>query len=194
MNNLSESITNACIARGWISEQDKPWCIYAIEQKLLANFLFLFLAVLSVILGKFIETAVFACVFYFLRRRYGGWHAPSAWLCQFISIALMLSVVMLIGPTIAKCPLVILWIVDLSILVIAFLQTPIYPPQVHFDQEIKTANNKKKNQILFVVIFMQFCISPFHEGILVYSLLAVLAGILSVYIEIMRQRIKRERT
>ena len=64
---------------------------------------------------------------------------------------------------------------------------------IHFDQEIKRANTRKKNLVLLAVIVLQLLLGAFGKDVLVYSLLAVLAGVTSVYIEILQQRIYRKK-
>ena len=192
MHKLSLAIADACVARGWIPAQKQPWCAYAVEKKLLSAVFFSLLTVLALLLGKLPETAIFAGVFYFLRRRYGGWHAPYAWLCQLISISLMLGAVLLAGPAAMEQPAIVVWVADVLVMSAAFLQRPVYPPQVHFDAAIKQANHQKKNQILWIVAALQLGIGPFYREMLVYSLLGVLAGILSVYIELVQQCIKKK--
>lgn len=193
MHKLSLTIADACVARQWISEQEKPWCIYALETKLLSSVFFLFLTMIALVLGKLPETVIFSAVFYVLRQRYGGWHAPYAWLCQGISLTLILGAVLCLGPAMLMLPPAVVWGVNIAVMAIALIRQPVYPAQVHFDQEIKTANHQKKNHILCVIIGLQIVLGFFYRKMLIYSLLAVLAGILSVYIEIMRQRIQRRK-
>ena len=192
MHTLSLAIAEACTARGWISAQDTPWCAYAVENKLISICFFLLLIPLALFLNVLPEAAIFSCIFYLLRRRYGGWHAPYAWFCQIISIALVLATTLLIGPAILQLPLSLVCGINAVIMIIAILQPPVYPPQLHFDQKIKCANTKKKNHILLIVLTFQIGFGFFFRNVLVYSLLAVLAGVSSVYIEILQQQIYRK--
>ena len=193
MHTLSLAIAEACSARGWIQAQDKPWCAYAVEKKLISMCFFLLMIPFAVALGVLPQAAVFSCVFYLLRRRYGGWHAPYAWLCQVISITLVLAVTLFVGPAMMHLPTLVVWGMDAIIMAIAIVQPPVYPPQLHFDQEIKRANTRKKNLVLLAVIVLQFVLGAFGKNVLVYSLLAVFEGVTSVYIELLQQRIYRKK-
>ena len=187
MHTLSLAIAEACSARGWIEVQDKSWCAYAVEKKLILLCFFLLTIPLVVVLNVLQQSLIFSCFFYLLRRRFGGWHAPYAWLCQVISITLVLIVTLLVGPALTQLPSLVIWYVNILVMAIAILQQPIYPPQLHFSQEIKQANAKKKNLVLITVLSLQLGLGSFVKDFLLYSLLAVLAGIISVYIEILHQ-------
>lgn len=193
MHRLSVKFANICIARRWIQAQDEPWCIYAIEKKLLTVPFFLFLTIISIILKIFPQTAIFTCVFYSLRRRFGGWHAPYAWLCQIISTALVLEVDFVLGPAILALPTSAVLCMDSGVMVTAWMRKPVYPIQTHFTDEIIVANNKKKNHIVLAVVVLQISFGLFYREALIYSLLAVLTGVISVYIEIMQQYINRRK-
>lgn len=193
MHTLSIAIAEASISRGWIKAQDKLWCAYAVEKKLISLCFFMLMIPLAVVLDVLPQAAVFSCVFYLLRRRFGGWHAPYAWLCQVISIALVLAVTLLVGPAMMKFPSLVIWGMDAVVVAIAIMRPPVYPPQLHFDQEIKRANTKKKNLLLIIVLALQLGVGIFVKAVLVYSFFAVLAGVISVYIEILQQRIYRKK-
>lgn len=193
MHTLSIAIAEASISRGWIKAQDKLWCVYAVEKKLITLCFFLLMIPFAVALDVLPQAAVFSCAFYLLRRRFGGWHAPYAWLCQVISIALVLAITLLVGPAMMKFPSLVIWGSDAIVVAIAIMQPPVYPPQLHFDQEIKRANAKKKNLVLLIVLGLQLGFGIFVKDVLVYSFLAVLAGVISVYIEILQQRIYRKK-
>lgn len=193
MHTLSLAIAEACSTRGWIEVRDKPWCAYAVEKKLISLCFFLLLIPFAVVLGVLPQAAVFSCVLYLLRRRYGGWHAPFAWLCQVISITLVLAVTLIVGPAMTQLPTLVVWGTDAIVMTIAIIQPPVYPPQLHFNQEIKRANTRKKNLVLLAVIVLQLGLGALVKDILIYSFLAVLAGVTSVYIEILQQRIYRKK-
>ena len=193
MHALSIAIAEASISRGWIKAQDKLWCTYAVEKKLIALCFFLLMIPFALLLNVLPQTAVFSCVFSLLRRRFGGWHAPFAWLCQVISVTLVLAVTLFVGPAMMQLPTLAVLGADVVVMVIAIVQPPVYPPQLHFDQETRQANTRKKNIVLLAVIALQLVLGALMKDVLVYSLLAVLAGVTSVYIEILQQRIYRKK-
>lgn len=193
MHNLSLMIAERCFTRGWISEEDRPWCAYALEQKCLTLFFFLLLIPLVSILGVLPEAVIFSFVFYFFRRRCGGWHAPYAWLCQGSSISLVLVSTMIVGPMLMEIPARSIWVMNLPIMLIAFIRKPVYHPEMHFDHEITMANNRKKQQFLLFVFILQATLGCLFKIVTIYSLLGVLAGVASVYIELTKQYITRKR-
>lgn len=193
MHKLSLAIANSCIRRNWIPESDRLWCIYVVETKLLSLMFFICLGFLAAIMNILPQTAIFSFVFYSLRKRYGGWHAPCAWLCQLLSLLLVLVVVFEIGPATLMLPAYIVWTVDVTIMVVALVQAPIYPVQAHFDEAAIHANTHKKNQIILIIMAAQLCLGPVYRTFLVYSMLAVFAGVLSVYIEVINQRYRKGR-
>ena len=125
MHKVSIILTNACISQKWIAEDRKEWCIYAIETKMQAISLFTLLTIISLALDVFLETFTYSWVLYILRRKIGGWHAPTAWLCQIISISMVLSTVFFIGPLFEMLPFPVIWILDGLAFLIALLQKPV---------------------------------------------------------------------
>lgn len=193
MHTLSLAIAEACVSRGWIKAQEKSWCAYAVEKKLISLCFFLLMTPFAIALNVLPQAVMFACIFYLLRRRFGGWHAPYAWLCQVISVALVLIVTLFFGPAMMQLPSFVVCGMDAIVMAVAVIQPPVYPPQLHFNQEIIRANTKKKNIVLLIVVILQLGLGIFVKDIFVYSLLAVLAGVISVYIEILQQRINRKK-
>ncbi len=193
MHKLAIAIAESSVRRNWISEDDKLWCAYAFEKKLLFFAFLLLLAPLTVMIGTLKETAIFVCAFYVLRRRIGGWHAPHAWLCQLLSMALVMAIELVIGPMLMEANAVLLGLIDSLVMIAGLIQSPVYPAQTHFDDDVIHANNVKKNQVLVCIIGLQCLLGAWDSGIVVYSLLAVSTGILSVYIEKLVQYSKRRK-
>ena len=50
MHTLSIAIAEASISRGWIKAQDKLWCAYAVEKKLISLCLFLLIIPIALVL------------------------------------------------------------------------------------------------------------------------------------------------
>ena len=193
MHKVSVYFAEACCSRGWISTDDTPWCAYAMERKLITILFFVLLLPVVLILGVVKETAIFSFVMYFLRRRYGGWHAPYLWLCQGISILLVLIVTLVIGPHFLTLPMQLIWGLDVALMVLAFLQKPVYQPQMHFDEDVIQANRRKKDQLLVFIFVAQAVLYVLDNVFLIYSFLGVLTGVVSVYIELLQQFINREK-
>lgn len=193
MHKVSVCFAEACCSRGWITTEDTPWCAYAMERKLITMLFFVLLLPVVLILDVLKEAAIFSFVMYFLRRRYGGWHAPYLWLCQGLSILLVLIVTLVIGPRLLTFPGQSVWGVDVALMALAFLQKPVYQPQMHFDENIIKANCRKKNQLLIFLFVAQTVLYALDNSFLIYSFLGVLTGVTSVYIELLQQFINREK-
>lgn len=192
MHRISVLLTECFISKRWIDAEDQNWCIYAIETKLLAIVFFCAIAVLAVMLNILPQTIIFTFTFYHLRRRIGGYHAPYAWLCQFVSVGVVFCVTLLIGPALERVPLAVFIPFNMLVLISALIKQPVYPPQTHFDSEVVTANNKKKNVLILLITVMQIAFGYFYLCVVVYTFLGVLTGLISVYIEMIRQKIKED--
>lgn len=193
MHKVSICFAEACCSKGWITTEETPWCAYAMERKLITILFFVLLLPVVIILGVVKEATIFSFVMYFLRRRYGGWHAPYLWLCQGISIFLVLIVTLVIGPYLLTLPLQLIWGLDVALMVLAFLQKPVYQPQMHFDENVIRANRRKKDQLLVFIFAVQTALYALDNSFLIYSFLGVLTGVVSVYIELLQQLINREK-
>jgi hypothetical protein len=93
-----------------------------------------------------------------------------------------------------QLPVAVIWGVNVLTIAVAYLRQPIYPSQAHFSKEIAIANNQKKNQILLGIFALQLWLGIAFRDVLVYSFWGVLAGVISVYIEIINQRHTKGRT
>ena len=146
MRSLSVFLTELLIDKEWITnnEENRAWCIYMLETKILSLIFFLSVFVCSAVFKIIPETIIFTLVFYNLRRRLGGAHLNHAWACQLMSLAIVLFVTVFVGPFLEHSSLTVLLIIDAISIILVFLRTPVYQAQLHFDEEIKTANNKKK--------------------------------------------------
>jgi hypothetical protein len=93
-----------------------------------------------------------------------------------------------------QLPVTVIWGVNVLTMAVAYLRQPIYPSQAHFSKEVAIANNQKKTRILLGIGTLQLWLGIAFRDVLVYSFLGVLAGVLSVYIEIINQRHTKGRT
>lgn len=81
---------------------------------------------------------------YFLRRRMGGWHAPYNWMCILLTTVTTFIVLYIFAPVLMRINSLTMWTLDILLILAAFRTNPIYPPQLHFEQEIISSNRKKK--------------------------------------------------
>ena len=188
MHRVAIFLTERFISKRWIDARDQNWGIYVIETKLLASVFFCVIIALAIILNALPQTIIFTLVFYHLRRRIGGYHAPNAWICQIASIGIVYCVALLIGPALEQVPLPVIIFVNLIVLIFALIRQPVYPPQTQFDDIVVVANNRKKNIMLLLIATIQLVCGYFYSNVVVYSFLGVLTGLVSVYIELLRQK------
>lgn len=84
------AIANSCVSRGWVKDSELDWCVYAAEKWILFSAFLLLLLLWMCVSRKYIETLSFACTFYVLRSRMGGYHAKLPWLCITASIVIVI--------------------------------------------------------------------------------------------------------
>ena len=88
MHALANRITSFFIERGLLDEERRPWYVYALESKLGQGLTVLFTLAAGWALGRPLQPLLVLLAAMFLRQRAGGWHAPTAWLCQILSVGL----------------------------------------------------------------------------------------------------------
>ena len=186
-HHLSNTIADICVSRNWIASERRQWCVYALETKIQAGLLFLVIMGIAILTGVLPQTSVYSLVFFLLRKRFGGWHAPNEWLCQLISIALVFFMVLLVVPMILNLSLIEIWILNGIAIALAVAIKPVYPLKVHFSYKIVLANQRIKNMLLICIVIVQVCTFQKNISILVCSMLAIYTGIISVLIEYTQQ-------
>lgn len=178
---LAQIGANACLRRRWISLSQLDWCVYALEKWINSLSTFFFFLVLSVLTKKFVQLFVFLSTFLSIRRRLGGWHAKSAWSCQITGILLMLSVTYLIGPQLEILDIQFLFLMDILVLSICFIVSPVYPPQLNFSYSVVKHNKQKKNFTLLVITVIHV-LSLFLSThiVMLYSMLGLFVSIVAL--------------
>lgn len=178
------SLTSIFLRKGWISEQDIPYCRYSLQFLFGKVSFFVLLFITCAVLDCYKEALFFSIVLLSFRKRMGGWHAKHPWLCQIISIALVIFSVSVLGPQLTKLQPPTIIAINCITILISFFLPPAFPPQLHFNQEEKYANVQKKNQMLVLLSALQpILVFLFSPKILIFSSLGLLFGISSVLIE-----------
>lgn len=182
MYRLSIRIAEACVKRNWIKAIDIDWCIYAVETKLLF-FAFVTLGgMITWLLGVLIEASIFVFVFCLLRSHMGGWHAPFSWLCQTISLSLVLLCTLILGPAVQMLCQEVMLGMNIIALIIAYITKPVFPVQMHATEDVYIENAKIKNRILLLIFCMQVISSHFTQVFVIYSFLGILFCIIFIII------------
>lgn len=183
-NKIISSLTSRFIGKGWIQEEDIPSFQYTLDIFIGKLLFLILLTVICSVLHCFTEAFILSLVLLTFRSRMGGWHASSRWLCQFVSIGIVILSCCLFGPILEKLPLLVLACLNLSAITTSFFITPAYPPQVHLSQEEIRGNILKKNLLLVVLLLTQIpAVIAFDYRILSYTTLGLCFCILSVVIQ-----------
>ena len=187
------SLTSIFLRKGWIRKQDIPYCRYSLEFLFGKVSFFVLLLITCTVLGCHKEAITFSVVLLSFRRRMGGWHAKHPWLCQIISIGLVILSISVLGPQLTKLQPPAIIAINCVTILISFFLPPAFPPQLHLNQEEKNANVQKKNQMLILLSTLQpILVFLFSPTILVFSSLGLFFGISSVLIEKASQNYGKE--
>lgn len=178
---LAKIGANMCLHRQWISKSQLEWCVYALEKWINSLSTVFFFLLLSVPTEKCVQTFAFFLTFFSLRRRLGGWHAKHAWSCQAIGILLMLFVIYLLGPKLEVLDLQFIALMDVLVLLVGFIVTPIYPPQLNFTYSAVKHNKREKNFTLVIIIAFQI-LSVFVSTnfVILYSALGIFVSVIAL--------------
>ena len=181
---LSYGLTNWFYKRKWIERQNYEWCLYVVEKKLLQISFLLILSLCCAISKQYLNTLVFIATFYLLRHRIGGWHALYPWQCILLTTIITFTVLYVVAPALMNINSLFIWSFDVLLIIAVLLTDPVYPPHLHFNQDVVYANYQKKNLIVICIAFIQ--VVSFIFGIvqiLIFSFSGILISILLVLAE-----------
>lgn len=191
---IASSLTEYSINRHWIASSKKQWCRYAIE-KHLGLLLFASSCIfIAAITSTWLELFSFMLTFYFFRQRLGGCHANTFWSCQAVSIGTVVIVILIIGPILEQLNPIIIFGINALLILFTYYLKPAYPDSVHFSKSVCLANTKRKNQLLFLLIFLQLLnLAMSNSSFLIYSFLGLATTDFSVAFQIHLQQHKKGR-
>ena len=190
-NKLPKIIAVHFAARGLISENDISWCAYLLIRWFGSATLCLILFAIATVLGRSVELFFFCFCLFALRRRIGGWHAESAWICQLVSVSSTLFFVYIVGPLCESQPASFAIFGCLIVTICAFILRPVYPPQTHFSQAVHQANIRKKNILLIWIIAVQIVSIPIADlTVMIHCTLGIFVALISLIAEAYNQKIK----
>lgn len=183
MHRLACQITAYSANRNWIDNDERAICCYAFERRLLLMVFLLVQVLIYAPTGKLTEAFIYITVALSFRRRIGGIHANSAWLCQVISTASVLTSVFVLGPLVVKLPPKAIYACDALLILSMFLIKPFYPVQVHFSQHDIEGNIRRKNVLVILLIIAQALTAKWLGMLFItYSLLGLFFVIFTVLI------------
>lgn len=181
MHKVAYRIAAYSVDRGWIDVDDLAICCYSFERRLLTGLFLLTQLLIFAPLGKLPEAFIFISVVLPFRRRMGGIHANSAWLCQIISTASVLISVLVFGPLVGQLPPLVIIVGDTVLISCTFFLMPSYPPQAHFTQQDIDGNIQRIHLMLVTLILAQVVsIHWFDMLYIVYSSIGLLFVIITV--------------
>lgn len=183
MHRLACQIAAYSANRGWIDNVECAICCYAFERRLMQVVFLLVQVLIYAPTGKIPEAFIYITVVFLFRRRIGGIHANSAWLCQVISTAVVLISVFFLGPLVEKLPPKSICVFDTLLILGLFFIKPSYPIQVHFSPHDIEGNIRRKNILLILLIIAQALTAEWFGMLFItYSSLGLLLVILAVLI------------
>lgn len=190
IHNAADRLTAIFIKKEWIREELAPLCCYELEARLGTLLFFMLITAISLILHKCVEALIFSVTLFLFRRRMGGWHAPSAWLCQTVSVCIMIFVVLVAGPSLVRLGHFGTLASNAVIVTASFVVPPAIPPQMHLPGTEVIASVKKKNRLLLILIAAQFplyCLWGIE--VIAYITLGLSFGVISIIHEKIKQKI-----
>ena len=129
---------------------------------------------------KTMEAISFISVFCLFRQHLGGYHTKHHWSCQILSVGLVVAICSLIGPIAEKLNLGFLLFANGCALIILFLIKPSFPKQMHLTSYEEEFHKRRVKELVVVCAGMQCLIVLFSKNAYVYTLLGLIAIIISV--------------
>lgn len=187
--NLSNRIAMFLVGHELVDPQYLPLLRYNIDSVLRTSFFALIVFLISAALHIWVEALSFTAASFLLRRRMGGWHAPTPWLCQAISVASVLIAALVVGPLLETLPERVIYPLSMLLDLFAFVLRPAYPPQLHFNDKESRANSNRKNLLVGLLALIQLVSFLWLDfRIVIYSSLGLAVTVCSVLLEKIIQR------
>lgn len=184
IHQLSGRIAACFLKHDLIDRQLLPHLQYKIEILLQSLPFVLCLTFLAVLTKRYGELAIFTITVCLLRRRMGGWHAPSPGLCFVMSLGIVILSVFVLGPLFLRMPTGMGALLCLLLDIFALHMTPAYPPQMHLDAAERSANIRRTKRLLWILLVAQsiafFIPCPL---ILAYTFLGLAITVMAVLLE-----------
>ena len=177
---MSKRLTKTFFANGWIKDNQIDWCIYSIEKAISWCFFSTIVLIYVLISKKTMEAISFISVFCLFRQHLGGYHTKHHWSCQILSVGLVVAICSLIGPIAEKLNFGFLLFANGCALIILFLMKPSFPKQMHLTSDEEEFHKRRVKELVVVCAGMQCLIALFSKNAYVYTLLGLIAIIISV--------------
>ena len=177
---MSKRLTKTFFANGWIKGDQIDWCIYSIEKAISWCFFSTIVLIYVLISKKTMEVIFFPSVFCLFRRHLGGYHTRHHWTCQILSVGLVLAICSLIGPIAEKLNFGFLLFANGCALIILFLIKPSFPKQMNLTSDEEKFHKRKVKELVVACAGMQCLIALLNKNAYVYTLLGLIAVIISV--------------
>ena len=150
MKIIASNLTDYLITRQYVSAKKRAWCIYFIQKKLLNIISIIMFWIISIHNRLFIETLLFASAFLLLRKRTGGLHMNSPYLCIFFSSLLIYYIPYGI-PLLIQRERIIPLILIISFYIIQKF-APLNHPDIHMTEKECVANNRAAIKCFFILL------------------------------------------
>lgn len=181
---LASRLASYCVEHALVEPRLFPLCRYKLELFLGNSFFTLLLFLIAALFHAYIEAFSFAITAYFFRRRMGGWHAPWPWLCQIMSIGLVVLAIAGVGPLMERLSNNAAYVLSIALDVFALILPPAYPPQLHFTAGEIRANTQRKNRLLLPLAMVQSAALIWLDfRIVIYTSLGLAVTVITVLLE-----------
>ena len=151
MKAIAEKITLYLVQNNYIESSKQKWCVYFLQKKMLTACSSIMFLIIGFFNNHLFETILFVWSFTSLRKRTGGFHLKSAFLCLIMSSL----IVLLLPQFLSYIYLLNKYTVVLLLTVCCFVicvYSPVNHPNIHFNNEEMQKNKQYAIKTLFFII------------------------------------------
>lgn len=150
MKIIANNLTNYLIEKQYVRPRRREWCIYFIQKKILSIISFIIFGIIAIYNQLFIESLIFIIAFLSLRKRTGGLHMSSPYMCILFS-SILLYYIPYGVQILIQLKLIIPIILIFSFYIIQKL-APLNHPDMHMTEKECVANNRAAIKCFFILL------------------------------------------
>ena len=190
MKIIASNLTNYLIEKQYVRPQRREWCIYFIQKKLLNIISFIMFWVVYIHNQLFIESLLFISSFISIRKRTGGLHMRSPYMCILFSSILLYYIpygVQLLTQFKRLIPLVLIF----SFYIFRKF-APLNHPDIHMTEKECIANNRAAIKCLYMLSFILILFFIAKKYIWAYCIvLGIICDVIFIILgKILKQEVK----
>lgn len=181
---LSEDIFAYLVKRDLLPESNMPFLEYRLEFVIEEVIFWIIIISITIPLHIWKQSVVYVASTLLCRKVMGGWHAPSIWMCQGLSVLTTISVVLLvekIAIDFSNKDSAVLCVVCLLITTISLLVPSAIPEQLHLTADEKDSFNKRRKTVLILLAMVQLMLIKFgYYKASIYNVMGVFTTLISI--------------